>query len=118
MRTTLRLLAISLFLVLALPLIAPAGQFGHGSNTCPASGSKAVSASTLYVSEWIVQAPAANTGSVYFGGSTVTTSTGTYIAPGGSIHYSPHGTSDTFNLAQIYFACTVNTDGITYTYVQ
>ncbi len=108
------------FLTLPLcpPLVRAAGG-GQGSQTCPSSGSKRISSTSLKTTIWFVQAPSANTGQVYIGFSSgVTTSTGIYLNAGDSLTNPPQGNAATHDLSQVYIACTQSADSITYSYEQ
>lgn len=113
-----RLLRFSLGAILLFVPVLPGGNVGNGSNTCPASGNKQIS-STNTPASWVnVQAPSANTGYVYFGGLTTSTTSGDFITPGGSKFFPTAGNAGVYNLANIRFACTVTADTITFTYLQ
>jgi hypothetical protein len=117
-----RLLLLVLLLVFsaapARQSLAHAGNIGQGSATCPSSGAKQLS-STAAAYMWIsFQAPLANTGRVYFGGSAVTTSTGNFILAGGNYAFLPVANTFPYQATNIYFACTVSGDSITYNYLQ
>lgn len=103
-------------LLLLFPIFG--GNPGDGSNTCPTSGNKAVSSTRLVAGLVTVQAPSANTGNIYLGGSSLTTSRGIFITPGGSYTYPPQSNTQPYDLSAIRFACTVSADSITYNYVQ
>lgn len=105
----------------ALILLAPAlrsGGFTSASQTCPSSGNKKVASSTTKAVWYIIQAPSANTGKVYVGGSTVTTSTGAYLSAGDSLSAPPQGGAAAYDLSNTYIACTQAADTITYFYAQ
>lgn len=104
--------------LLSLPALCPAGATGNGSVTCPTSGAKQIASTGKAVTWLIVQSVSTNAGNIYFGGSAVSTSSGVYIIPGGSISFPTQGNTATYNLASIYFACATNTDSLTYTYQQ
>lgn len=108
-------------LLFCLCLAVPAGNVGNGSNTCPTSGTKRIASSSLRVTQFLIQAPAApvsNTGYICIGGASVTTTTGACLGGGDSIFMPPVSNSAAYDLTQIYFVCSVNTDLITYTYLQ
>jgi hypothetical protein len=118
MRILRRLLVLCTFL--ALPALCPAGSFSNGSAavSCPSSGNEQLTSTQLIVAWAVIQAPAANTGNVYFGGSGVTTSNGVYIVPGGSLNLPPRSNTAAFNLSGVYMACTQSGDSVTYIYAQ
>lgn len=108
-------------LLLALAFALPAGNIGNGSNTCPTSGAKRLSATSIRSISFTVQAPAApvaNTGYVCLGGSAVTTTTGVCLGGGDAFTFAPASNTAQYDLTQIYFVCSVNTDLIAYTYLQ
>lgn len=108
-------------LLLGLSLAIPAGNIGNGSNTCPTSGTKKISSSSIRATQFTLQAPAApvsNTGYICIGGASVTTTTGACLGGGDSIFMPPVSNSAAYELNNIYFVCSVNTDLITYTYLQ
>ncbi len=114
---TLRALALLFCLAVAIP----AGNVSNGSNTCPTSGTKRIASASIKSISFTVQAPAApvaNTGYVCLGGSAVTTTTGVCLGGGDSFTFSPASNTAQYDLTQIYFVCSVNTDLITYTYLQ
>jgi hypothetical protein len=109
--------ALCFVLVLCLSILS-GGQLIPGANTCPTSGAKAVSATSARSVTWTVQAPLANTGKIYIGGPTVTTSTGIALNPGDGYTNPSQGNAASYDLSQVYFACTVSGDSITYVYQQ
>lgn len=115
---------ITLTILLTAALILCAG-LNSGSQTCPSSGNKAVIASssscpssTCKASTWTIQAPSANTGKVYVGGSTIATTNGVYLNAGDSATLSSGGTSFPFDLTQTFIACSVSADTVTFNYTQ
>lgn len=94
------------------------GGFISGSNSCPASGNKQVTSSKASAAWYVIQAPTANTGRVYIGDSGVTTSEGVFLSSGDSLSAPPRGNTASYNLADVYIACTETTDTITYVYAQ
>ena len=114
------LFAIALLLLVAAP-VGRSANFLHGSVTCPGSGTAQLASTATKASFIVAQSPllpTPNTGRIHFGGSGVTTSGGVYILPGDSYSWPPEGNSAVFDLRQIYFACTVNSDIVTFDYVQ
>lgn len=109
-------------LLLASLLLA---GLNSGSQTCPSSGSKAViaaqsscpGASCKSIS-WTIQAPVGNTGTVYVGGSTVTTSSGVALVAGASATSLTQGNAFPYDLTQTFIACTASGDSITFNYTQ
>ena len=98
--------------LLVLTLSAMAGDFVSGSTACPSSGAVQVSSNTYNLYELTVSANIANTGKIYLGGTTVNTSSGGVLVPGAS--YTATKPSAGVNPKTLYFACSVNTDGITW----
>jgi hypothetical protein len=117
MRNVVRYLLQLLLAALIVPMANP-GAVKSGSNTCPSSGNKAISSAQIKAAQVIVMAAAANTGKVYVGGSTVTSTEGVYLNAGDSVNFAPRGTTDAYDLSAIYFACAQSADTITYTYAQ
>lgn len=116
MRIINRLIAIST-LILVFPVFA--GNIISGSNTCASSGNKAVSSSAIGKAvSYTIQAPSANTGQVYIGGSAVSTTSGVYLSAAGSYAVFPQGNAASYDLTKTYFACTVGADTITWTAFQ
>lgn len=95
-------------LLLATAATTFSGSFYSGSTSCPSSGSKQVSTTALALTQLTVSALVANTGKVYFGASTVTTSGGGEVIAGGN--YNVDGTG--INPAALYFACTASGDSV------
>jgi|WetSurMetagenome_2_1015567.scaffolds.fasta_scaffold25395_2 hypothetical protein len=115
MKTVLRILALLGLLV----VYAPGGSFNTGGVvTCPTSGAKRLATTSTKATWWLAQALSTNTGSIYFGGSNVTTSTGVYVTKGDSLSAPPHGNAAVYDLNQVWFACTANTDSLTFIYQQ
>jgi hypothetical protein len=114
---TLRFIAILLGLAVAIP----AGNVSSGSNTCPTSGAKRVAASSIRAITFTVQAPSApvaNTGYICLGDSAVSTTKGVCLGGGDAFTFAPASNSAAYDLTQVWFACSVNTDLITYNYLQ
>ena len=95
-----------------------AGNFSSGSQTCPGSGNKRVSSTSLKAVSWTMMAPGANTGYIAFGGSAVTTTTGPVLYALDSYTANPAGNSAMWDLSQVYIACSASGDKVVYTYVQ
>ncbi len=117
-------LSLALFLA-ALPAgHLYSGALGTGSQTCPASGTKALSTVVTKASWVSIQAPngtgglSTNTGYVFVGDSAVTTSKGNGIAAGGTLFMPTQGTASPYALSQIYIACTVSADSVMFLYLQ
>lgn len=108
----------SIFILIAGLTVCFGGSAKDGLNTCPSSGNKQIATTRTVVGTLTVQAPSANTGLIYFGGETVSTTRGVAINPGGAFTYPPMGNTQPYDLSNIRFACTVTADTITYNYVQ
>lgn len=110
-------------LLLLLPLLAfaclPLGSaaFVSGNTACPSSGAKQVSSVAIFASSVTVQAPVANTGTIYVGGPTITTSSGVGLLATQSQSWGP-APSGTMNLQTLYFACSVSGDSMSWNAVQ
>lgn len=109
-------------LVLSSLLLA---GLNSGSQTCPASGNKAViaaasscPASNCKSTSWTIQAPAGNTGTVYVGGNTVTTSSGVGLVAGASATTLTQANTFPYDLTQTFIACTASGDTVTFNYIQ
>lgn len=107
----------ALCLLIATP-IAHSSGFGSGSQTCPASGAKAVSSTSVAVSTFTIQAPFGNAGTVYVGGSNVSSTVGNQLPASWSFAPPAHGQNTSFNLTGVFFACSNSADSIVYTYIQ
>ena len=105
-------LFVLILLVCACLLVAMTPQ--NGTVTCPVSGNLAISTKSVKVPSYILSAPITNTGTIYVGGVTVTSSpaNGPYILAGMSLSGSPQGNTNAYDLGNIYIACTVSTDVI------
>jgi len=112
-----KLLRLALIL---LAVAATAGNYNSASVTCPGSGNRQISSTSLRATWAIIMAPSANTGKVYFGGSTVAVSTtaGFYLSAGDSYNFPPHGGAAVYDLSQVYFACAQSGDALVYNYLQ
>jgi hypothetical protein len=102
-------------LLLAIP-VHPAGV-GSGKTSCPVSGAKAAG-SVTGISTWTIQAPGTNLGTINFGGSNVTSTTGLQLYPNGSYTFQPQANAVPYSQSNTYFICSNSADGITFTYVQ
>lgn len=99
------------FLLLAIAALLQA-DYPTGVTTCPSSGNKQVSSTSYSLYQLTVLAPSGNAGTVYVGGSTVTTSTGFPLIAGAS--YNAAKPSPSVNPQQLYFACSNSGDSITW----
>jgi len=107
-------------IVLVLSLLLMQGAILHpasptsGSTTCPTSGAKRVASSSTKAITVTIQVPLANAGVIYLGGSTISSTTGIQLNKGDSFTFAPASNSNSWDLFQIYFACSTNTDTITW----
>lgn len=98
--------------LLVLSSVTFTGQFYSGKATCASSGNKQVSTTSVNLYTLTVTANIANGGIVYVGASNVDTTMGTPLVPTGS--YTVTRGSAAVNVNGLYFACTVNTDGVSW----
>lgn len=90
---------------------------GDGEQSVTAAGTaEALSATSVECIWVIITAKAANTGSVYFGGSTVDATRGTPLLPGESAGIPGITPYNLYDLALIYVDAAVNGEGVTFTY--
>ena len=107
-----------MFLMLVLALgTGRSSRFISGSASCPTSGNAQVSTTGYNLFSLTVSAGSINTGSIYLGGTGVTTSSGIYLASSAS-SYSVTLPFAGLNPSALYFACTVSGDSVTWTGVQ
>lgn len=105
----------TLLLLMVVSPVMKSGGVISGTTTCPASGSKAITATSTPVSWVVIQNPFLSSGSIYVGQSGVTTTTAPEIKAGGSITLSSKGTSTSYDLGKnVYFACANSGDSVTY----
>jgi hypothetical protein len=90
-------------------------------NVTTAGTRVALSATKLYTTAFAVRAKSANTGVIYIGDSTVTSSTGMFLASGEANSKegktNARGTIQTFNLEKIYIDSSVNGEGVIVEYI-
>ena len=84
---------------------------GSGQKTVTTAGTRVQLATTTAVASLTIKAKRTNTGSIYVGDSTVTSSTGFILAAGDSISL------DISDLATIYLDSSVNAEGVSFLYV-
>ena len=103
--------------LLALLALAAGGITADGlhsfSVSCPSSGNKPLSSTSLPVKFYSVMGAASNTGYIYLGDSTVTATAASsfgYLAKGVIYTVPPAGTTDSWNLSGVYFACSSSGD--------
>lgn len=104
-----------ILIISLLVFVVSAGQVKSSVTTCPSSGVKPISATQKKVVTYTIVADIANTGSVCWGDSGITTSTAPCLQVGMSFTGQPQGNSAAYDLSQIYIACTVNSDAIRWT---
>ena len=107
-----KLLSTIAALLLLFSSVIHSGDFVSGSTTCPSSGAARVSITSYNLYQLTVSATLTNTGYIHLGSSTVTTSNGGVLTPGGS--YNASKPSAGINPATLYFACTVSADSISW----
>lgn len=114
-----RVLSLTILLGVAFALSCMGLSPHTGSTTCPSSGTVSILTAPAKSVYYTIQAPAsptANTGTVCFGGVGVTTTTGVCLLPGQAYTTPSFGNANSFDLSNVYIACTVNTDTIKYLY--
>jgi len=116
MRTLLRFtLSLGLITISALR----AGALSNGSQTCPASGAKVLSTTNHSKYAWIqFFTPSGNSGQVYLGGSTVSSTTAAGISANQSWLFPVIANTQPYDLTQTYMACSNSADSLQYTVFQ
>ena len=97
---------------LLLVVVTRSGDFVSGSASCATSGVAQVSTTSYNLYQITVQAKTTNTGVIFVGGPTVTTASGGGLVAGAS--YNANKPSAGINPTALYFACTVNSDAVTW----
>lgn len=111
-----------LIICLMFSLQAFAGTpVGHiESNVAAAGSGQQISSSNLTVLSAVIQAKPGNTGNVFIGGSTVSSSSyGVVLSPGESLSLSKDAlkpSSSGINLAEVYIDAATTSDGVTIFY--
>lgn len=105
--TTHRLLVDALISALQL---SGNGTIGDGSKNVTTAGTRVAIASSTACRKVTVQAKPTNTGNVYVGGSTVSSTSGTALTPYNSIILTPS------NLNLVFIDSDVNGEGVIFTY--
>lgn len=93
----------------------------HNSISTTSGVATPVSNSTVLCSSVIFEADSANTGKVYFGDSTVTTSTGQSISAGQKFTVSfdnQYGNNNIFDLSYFYFATDTTSNVVRVLYIK
>ena len=117
------MISLRLFLLSVLVVLGSlrGGAPGNATISCPASGNKQIS-TTRTSAQWIEFVnPAANSGSIYLGGSKIATSganSGAFMTTGSSWLWPPIANTAPYDLSQIWFACGTSGDSLSYTYFQ
>src|SRR5579863_6161070 len=107
------------FIALAsCPVHLRSGALGTGSQTCPTSGRKALSTTSVKAIYIDLQGTPTNMGSIYIGGPAVTTSAGVFITASGTYRLGPASNTASEDLSQTFIACTNSADSLTFTYQQ
>lgn len=114
-------------LAFSIPVSLRSGAIGQGLTTCPSSGAKQLSSTTTKTT-WInIQAPSDNAGAVYVGGPAIVGTSATCNASGskgacilstGNVFMPAISNTSSYDLAQIWFACTTSSDSVRYLYSQ
>jgi hypothetical protein len=123
MQTRIFPIVTALLLTIALVMTYPtermlAGNQGSGSTTCPSSGNKALTNTQTKVSVLTVQSAFGNAGTIYLGGSTVSSTSGLQLLVGDSYTFQTQGNSQPYDLSKTYFACSNSADTVVFTYTQ
>jgi hypothetical protein len=107
-------------LLLAAPTATYSGNVGNPSAavSCPSSGNKVISSTSLRVTTFTLYAPTANTGFITWGGSTVSTTNAPPLYHTDSYTAPTTGNAAPYDLSQIYFACSASGDTLVYNYLQ
>lgn len=92
-------------------VIGANSTIGDGAKDVTTAGTQVALAASTAVKSVTVQAKAANTGSIYVGGSGVSSATGIALMAGDAI------TLEIDDLAKVYVDSSVNGEGITFTYL-
>lgn len=103
---------ITLLMLLIMPTVTRSGDFVSGSNTCPTSGNKQVSATKYDLFSLVVTSTITNAGQIHVGGTNVDNSTGGVLTTGASFFVSKN--NNQINPATLYFSCTTSTDTISW----
>ncbi len=93
------------------------GVVHNGSKTVTTSGTPVPLSATKVMCNWILMHPlAANTGIIYIGGSTVTSTSGVAMGVGNSDVLWPSAGSNMYDLSTIYIDASVSGEGIQFIY--
>lgn len=111
-------LKLLLFLILLTAQTGFTGAFGSGRTACPASGNVALTTTNVKFAWGVLLAPSGNTGVLYIGDSTVSSTTGAYLNSGDSLNLPPLSNTYAFNTNDIFFACSNSADSIQYVYLK
>lgn len=87
---------------------------GNGHTTCPSSGNKPLTSTQIFATSYTLQPDAANTGLICWGGNSVTTSTTACLSLGMTYTAPVKNSSNTYDLSQVFIACTVSADSVNY----
>jgi hypothetical protein len=104
-----RLTCILALLVVCAATIHPAGIVS-GTTACPSSGSVRISSTGSNYYQLDIQAPYGNAGTVYVGGSGVTSTTGIALVAGAT--YTQVRPSPTLSATAVYFSCSNSADSV------
>jgi hypothetical protein len=111
----LRLILLALIPLVSMFPIAPHA----GQTACPSSGTQIAARGLANLYSYVLSGDQANTGYICFGDATVNTTTkcGYPLFPL-SAYTTPSVNSPAYNLANVYFACSVSADKLDWNYQQ
>ena len=106
----------SLLIALLSAVLCVAGVSNGAKAVTSAGTAEALSATSIPVVEVVIQAELDNTGNVYVGGSTVSSTSGVELEPGASLTFGNIQKNEWFNLNEIYIDAATSSDGVKFTY--
>lgn len=106
-------LLLCILIMAVMPFAIHSGDFISGAASCPSSGNVRVSTTAYNLYQMTVSSKTANTGKIYFGSSSVDTSSGVEVNPGQS--YNVVKPNSGIGPQTLYMACTVSADSVTWT---
>jgi len=90
-------------------------MIAEGTKTVSSAGTaERLSATDVYVFWLTIQADPSNTGNVYLGGDSVSSSSGIQLAPGDSHHFPPISRYYVYNLKNIWVDVGEDGEGVKY----
>jgi hypothetical protein len=96
--------------IVTMPTNVPT-TIGSGTTTVTTAGTRVALAASTACRKVIICAKDTNTGKIYYGGSSVSATSGAFLYAGGSVSL------DISNLASVYIDAGVNGEGVLFTYV-